>query len=91
MMRALADLLAAHLAEPFPGSVEKGAIYGEVDAVMVDADIYGWAMQDPLRGADRQLLRKTTGELRRSLQAFPVDARPYYERLLQIAQAAGSR
>jgi len=91
MMPALADLLAAHRAEPFPGSVEKGAVYGEVDAVMIDADIYGWAMQDPLRGAERELLRQTTGELRRSLRAFPADARPYYERLLQIAQAASAR
>jgi len=88
MRPTLAVQLAAHLAEPFPASVEKGAIYGEVDAVMVDADIYGWAMQDPLRRADRPLLLETTEKLRRSLSAFPPEARPYYERLLQIAQAA---
>lgn len=91
MTHSLADQLAAHWAEPFPGSVEKGATYGEVDAVMVGADIYGWAMQDPLRQADRQLLRETAEELGRSLDAFPRDARPYYERLLQIAQAASAR
>jgi hypothetical protein len=31
------------MAEPFPHSVEKGEDYGEVDAVMIGADIYGWA------------------------------------------------
>ena len=36
--------MRAHLAEPFPDSVEKGEDYGEVDAVMIGADIYGWAL-----------------------------------------------
>ncbi len=40
----LAAELRAHLAEPFPKSVEKGEVYGEVDAVMIDADIFGWAL-----------------------------------------------
>lgn len=90
MTITLADQLAAHLAEPFPGSVEKGAIFGEVDAVVVGADIYGWATEDPLRPAYRQRLRETADELRRSLAAFPPDARPFYERLMQIALVASA-
>ena len=57
----------------------------------IDADIYGWATRDPLRHTARELLRKATQELRRSLEAFPRDSRSYYERLLRIAEAASAR
>ena len=79
-------------AEPFPESVEKGSQYGEVDAVMIDADIYGWASHVAsgvrLRGDQRPGLQSSADELERSLDAFPQDARPYYERLLRIARLA---
>ena len=46
-LRPVADTLAyemrLHMADPFPDSVQKGLDYGEVDAVMIGADIYGWA------------------------------------------------
>lgn len=77
------------MAEPFPDCLEKGEDYGEVDAVMIDADIYGWAtLASSLAPSDRARLRQAAEELERSLAAFPVDARPYYERVLRIARLA---
>jgi hypothetical protein len=76
-----------HLAEPFPSAVEKGLDYGEVDAVMIGADIYGWATRaGSLSEIDRSRLAQAADELQRSIQMFPADARPYYERLLRIAR-----
>ncbi|MGH8968536.1 MAG: hypothetical protein ACRDV1_01165 [Actinomycetes bacterium] len=37
----LTEELPRHMADPFPASVTKDEDYGEVDAVMIDADIYG--------------------------------------------------
>jgi hypothetical protein len=88
----LSRLLEDHRAEPFPTNVVKGEGYGEVDAVVIDADIYGWAVGvsrgRPLGVADLTRLRDARDRLRRSLAAFPEDARPYYERLVEIASAA---
>lgn len=80
-----------HLAEPFPNAVDKGGMYGEVDPVMVGADIYGWASQGSLDGAQRRSLREVGDQLGRSLNYFPSEARPYYERLVRIARLAASR
>jgi hypothetical protein len=88
----LAEEIRLHKAEPFPASVEKGLDYGEVDAVMIDADIHGWASfvvsGVRLRSDQRAGLRQAADELERSIPAFPVDARPYYEHLLRIARLA---
>ena len=70
--------------------VEKGVDYGEVDPVMLDADVYGWAL-GVSRGArlspvDRQRLGAAADELERSLSAFPPEAQAYYERLFRIAR-----
>lgn len=76
-----------HMAEPFPESVEKGTDYGEVDAVLIGADIYGWATRaGALSQEDRDRLAVARDELARSIPAFPAEARPYYERLLRIAE-----
>ena len=76
-----------HLAEPFPETVEKGLDYGEVDAVMIGADVYGWATRaGSLSALDRKRLAQAADELQRSLAAFPADAQPYYERVLRIAR-----
>jgi hypothetical protein len=88
----LAQELREHLAEAFPGVVEKGLDYGEVDPVMIDADAYGWAL-GVSRGArlspvDRQRLGAAADELERSLSAFPPEAQTDYERLLRIARLA---
>jgi hypothetical protein len=87
--------LRAHMAEPFPASVERGEEYGEVDAVMIGADIYGWAdgirHGGALSAVDRSRLRQAADELQRSLASFPADARPYYERVLRIARLALGR
>ncbi|MEO8696476.1 MAG: hypothetical protein ABI658_23385 [Acidimicrobiales bacterium] len=91
-MAKLDDLLAQHRAEPFPASVVKGLDYGEVDAVMIDADIYGWASNASSSGGlsptERVALQAARDRLARSLGEFPHDARAYYEMLLQLANLA---
>jgi hypothetical protein len=89
----VADTLAVemrlHMSEPFPDSVEKGLDYGEVDAVMIGADIYGWATRaGSLTELDRSRLAQAADELQRCIGAFPLDAQPYYERILRIAGLA---
>jgi hypothetical protein len=75
------------MAERFPDSVEKGLDYGEVDAVMIGADIYGWATRaGSLSEVDRTRLSQAADELQRSIEAFPPDAQGYYERILRIAR-----
>ncbi len=85
----LAAEMRMHMAERFPASVEKGEDYGEVDAVMIGADIYGWALQASNRGSlsalDRTRLASAADELGRSIGALPIDAQPYYERALRMA------
>ena len=86
---ALAEEMRLHLTEPFPDSVEKGLDYGEVDAVMIGADIYGWATHaGSLSDLDRSRLGQAADELQRSITAFPPDAQPYYARILRIARLA---
>jgi hypothetical protein len=83
----LAEEMRLHMAEPFPVSVEKGLDYGEVDAVMIDADIHGWATRaGSLSELDRSRLARAAEELQRSIVAFPPDAQAYCERLLRIAR-----
>jgi hypothetical protein len=85
----LAEEMCLHMTEPFPDSVEKGLDYGEVDPVMVDANIYGWATRaGSLSELDQSRLLQTADELERSIAAFPPDAQPYYERILRIARLA---
>lgn len=43
MASDLRKLIDEHMGMPFPESVDKGLMYGEVDAVMIGADIVGWA------------------------------------------------
>jgi hypothetical protein len=91
---ALTEEMRLHMAEPFPDSVTKGLDYREVDAVMIGADIYGWATEavsGMLSGLDRSRLGRTADELERSIPAFPAQARSYYERLLRIARLALAR
>lgn len=89
MVDTLAEEMRLHMAEPFPDSVEKGLDYGEVDAVLIAADIYGWATRaGSLTELDRSRFAQAADELQRSLDAFPAHAQPYYERLLRIARFA---
>lgn len=84
-----ANDMRLHLAEPFPPSVDKGHDYGEVEPVLIDADIYGWALRvGSLSAADRAEFAETADEFDRSLGAFPVDARPYFDRVLRIDRFA---
>ena len=91
MASSLAEEIRLHLAEPFPDSVEKGSTYGEVDAVMIDADIVGLISDSsqPSPG-QRSSLRACADQLSRSLQALPPEARPYFERLLRLARRAAT-
>lgn len=88
----LADELRRHMHDPFPESIEKGVVYGEIEPVMVDADIYGWGLLVSqgcsLSAIDRSRLQQAASELDRSLVAVPADARRYYERLFRIANLA---
>ncbi len=91
MHEELRTELAAHENAPFPDSVEKGINYGEVEPVMIEADIYGWAYSvakgsSPLHPEDRKRLSQAADELERSVPTFPLEARPYYERILRIAR-----
>ena len=87
MADTLADEMRLHMAEPFPDSVEKGLEYGKVDAVMIGADIYGWATRaGSLSDLDLSHARQAADELQRSVAAFPPDAQPYYARILRIAR-----
>ena len=88
-------LLDDYLNTSFPDSVVKGTDYGEVDPVMIGADIYGWASQvakgQPLEDRERRSLAQLRDSLERSLGSFPPPARPYFETVLEIATAALSR
>lgn len=88
----LATELSRHLADPFPASVEKGRDYGELEPVMIDADMYGWASAVSLGNAlnDDQVRRfgSAREELAQSIGALPREAQPYYRRLLRIADLA---
>ena len=91
-MADLAAMLERHRNAPFPASVVKGEDYGDVEPVMIDADIFGWALSVAAGGVlsrdDRRRLQSAHDDLLRSLDAFPDDARPYYARLVEIASAA---
>ena len=80
--------LDEHRAASFPAGVNKGEIYGEVEPVMIDADIIGWVSHGRLTPVQRRSLQEVTDQLARSLGSFPLEAQPYYERLLRIARRA---
>jgi hypothetical protein len=82
--------LAEHISSPFPASVEEGERYGEVEPVLIDADIVGWVSQPQLNPIQKRSLRDAADELARSLPQFPADARPYFERLIRLARRAAA-
>jgi len=88
---SLQQLMQQHISTPFPASITKGDSYGEVEPVMVGADVYGWALGvargTPLDDAQRRRLEDTHGALLRSMPSFPDAAQPYYELLAQLAVA----
>lgn len=93
-MAALEELMVEHRRMPFPSSVEKGLDYGEVDAVMIGADIHGWALaaaSGMLSSEQLVRLQEAREALSRSVTAFPRDARPYYQQLVELALEAERR
>jgi hypothetical protein len=89
----LRALLREHLATPWPESVERGSEYGGVDLVLIDADIFGLASREgPASADDRAWLATTADNLEDLLGQLPVDARPYFGRLVEVARVrAGIR
>ena len=91
MTTALERLLLVHGAAPWPESVERGREYGQIEPVMADADIFGTALgarDGVLSSGHRGLLVSTAARLNASIKQFPTDARPYFERLVEIARLA---
>ena len=89
---SLSDQDAAARRRQFPTAVVKGTDYGEVDPVMIDADIYAWALRvsqgEQLEAVDVSRLQDAHDALIRSIDAIPVEARPYFEFVRAIAHAA---
>lgn len=87
----LRELLDEHVCAPFPDSVVKGESLGEVDVVMIGADISGWSLSK-LNGGLTEIqtdrLRQAALELAKSLPLFPAKALPYYAQLLDLANEA---
>jgi hypothetical protein len=79
-----------HRAMPFPDSITKGDDYGEIESVMIGADVYGWALGvaqgTPLDEVQRTRLQAAHDALIRSIDALPEPARPYYELIARLAE-----
>jgi hypothetical protein len=76
-----------HFAAPWPEPVERGNEYCGIDPVMVDADTYGCATRaKSLSPDERESLCAAARNLEAVLGQLPEDARPYFERLVQIAR-----
>lgn len=91
-MRSITDLLDEQRDAEFPPEIEKGRNYGTVDPVMIDADIYGRVLNYvsgfQLDGEARACLEQARLELGHSFNELPNGARPYYARLLRLADVA---
>ncbi|WP_439592410.1 hypothetical protein [Microbacterium sp.] len=90
----LQQLMDEHFAAPWPDSVERGAEYRGVDAVMVDANIFGWATRAGSLTREEILeLSQSCNHLDAAIPWIPLRAQPSFERLVQIARltAANSR
>lgn len=82
-----AAVMDQHLSAPWPESLERGDEIGGLDLAMVDADISGWAMRaGSLTHDDRRALGDTCESLEDVLPLLPVEARAYFERLIQLGQ-----
>ena len=88
--------LSEHRALPFPSAVEKGRVYGQIEPVSIDGDIFGLAEAASIRGrADRRLdaeqvarLRKARADLTASLADLPAAAVGYFESVMRLADLA---
>lgn len=89
-MPDLPTLLARHRERPFPDGC-RGEQFGGVDAVLIDADIYGWALtasEGSLSEETRRALITARNDLRSALPVVPVEVRAYYEGLVELADEA---
>lgn len=74
------------LAAVWPATVQRGEESGGLDLVLVDADILGWATQaGSLSLVDVAALGTACSDLEAVLPSLPVDARPYFDRLVRLA------
>lgn len=92
MISDLDAALEEHRAAPWPRGVDRGEMYGDLSVVMVDADLYGFASRvaegQSLPLKVRMRFEHDTDRLKASLPRFPAAGRPYFERLLGIAEVA---
>jgi len=88
----LRRLLDEHVTARFPSTVDKREDYERVEPVEIDSAIVGWASGVAggvrLSHDDRTRLTAARDDLSASLDAFPTEACPYFERLVDIAEAA---
>ncbi len=84
------QLWAAHVAAPFPDEFDKNEEYEGVDAVLVDADaagiistiLGGGRLDDP----QRTELQSVEVDVLRLIEAVPLAAKQYFERLLTVVR-----
>lgn len=89
--QTLRRALRAHLAAPWPESVERGSEIGELDLVKADADIYGWAvasLHGQLTKAERVELTSIADRLEDAVPALPGAASEYFGRLIELGRIA---
>lgn len=93
-MTTVFEVLTQHTSTPFPHSIESGRKYGSVDPVNFDADIVRWvdaAVSGYISEADLHLLDASRIAIASSWFELPVDTRPYFARLLHLADAVMQR
>jgi hypothetical protein len=89
-MTPLEELMAEHQRIPFPDCIEKGEDYGEVNSVLIGADIYGWALKasrGELHPDELPTLVAARDRLERSIEDFPEGAKSYFQLILKLAVA----
>ncbi|MFJ2650019.1 hypothetical protein ACIO1C_25260 [Streptomyces sp. NPDC087420] len=89
---ALSQLMAEHVAMPFPAGLRGLDVEGQ-DMVMLDADAYGYAsrvVKGPLGEPSRGNLRRLVGVFERVLPAISDEyAATYYRHVREVAVLAG--
>lgn len=93
-MTSVLEALTQHISAPFPPSIERGRRCGSIDPVQVDAAIVGWvdaAISGYISVADLHLLDASRIAIASSWYELAMDARPYFARLLHLADAVMQR
>lgn len=87
--RRLGKQIELHLASPFPASVDRGSLYGDLEPVMAGSDIYGWALQaasgDALSDEDILGIEQVRQSILDSFGVLPAEARDYFKDVRNLA------